>query len=135
MKRFFRGIFFYTVALFVASLIIPGFKLSTDIRGLLLCGFVLAILFMFVDPFFKLLLLPLNIMTMGLISVISQLITFSLFVWLFPNIIHINAWYFSGFSLPQLGIKIGGFMVAKFLTIVSATFIISLMVTLLSFVL
>ncbi|MEK9179080.1 MAG: phage holin family protein, partial [Patescibacteria group bacterium] len=65
MKRFFRGIFFYTVALFVASLIIPGFKLSTDIRGLLLCGFVLAILFMFVDPFFKLLLLPLNIMTMG----------------------------------------------------------------------
>lgn len=132
MKRLFRGIFFYTLALFLASLIIPGFKLSTDIRGLLLCGFVLAFLFMFIDPFFKLLLLPLNIMTMGLMSIVSQLITFSLFVWIFPKIIHINAWYFNGFSFPQFGIHIGGFMVAKFFTIISATFVISFVVTVLS---
>lgn len=132
MKRFFRGIVFYTLALFLTSLFIPGFKLNTDIRGLLLCGFILALLFMFVDPFLKLLLLPLNIMTMGLISVVTQIITFTLFVWIFPTVVHINNWYFKGLTFNPLGIHLGAFMVNQFVTIIISTFVISFMVTLLS---
>lgn len=131
MKRFIRAIIFYSLALYITSLIIPGFKLVTDWRGLLISGLTLALLFTLVNPIFKLLLLPVNIITLGLFSFVSQILTFYVFLWIFPDWIHITAWKFAGWKFAALGLSFAPFWVNSFFTVVTSTFVISFIVSVL----
>lgn len=133
MKRFIRNVVFYTIAIYVVSLIIPGFKLVTDIRGLVLSGLTLSLLFAFVRPILSLLLLPINILTLGLFSFLSQVLTFYLFLFLFPSYVHIQPWQFLGWTFAPIGLNIAPFEVGQFVTVVISTFLTSLIVATLSF--
>lgn len=135
MKRLFRAIFFYSMAIYFVSIHIPGFKVTSDWKGLLLTGFTVALVYTFVEPLIKFFLLPINMITLGLLSVVSQVLTFFFYLWLFPDYIRISDWVFKAITLPILGTHINSFTVSSFLTVIVSTIIISLIVSLLSFLL
>jgi uncharacterized membrane protein YvlD (DUF360 family) len=135
MKGLIRSLVFYTVSIYLISLLVPGFKLNLNLYGLLICGAVLAFLFIFINPFFKFLLLPINILTMGLFSFFSQVLTFFVFLKLFPKQIIIESWNLSSWSYSPLGLNIDSLIVSPFVTILIATVLISLIVSILSILL
>jgi uncharacterized membrane protein YvlD (DUF360 family) len=135
MKGLVRSLIFYTVSIYLVSLIVPGFKLNLNFYGLFICGAVLAFLFVFINPFFKFLLLPINIITMGLFSFLSQVLTFFVFLKMFPRQIIIESWNLASWSYTPLGLYINSFIVSPFVTILIATALISLTVSILSILL
>lgn len=135
MKRLIRAVVFYTIGLYLTSLIIPGFQILSDWRGLILAGITLAIFIALVRPIFSLLLLPFNVLTFGLFSFVSTILTFCLYLWLFPSWFHVNAWKFMGFTYSPLAISINPFHVNEFFTVLFATFFISFLVGVFSFIL
>ena len=68
MKKIIRSLVFYTLAIYLVSELIPGFRINTDLRGLIISGLCLALLFNFVNPVLKFLFLPINLITLGLFS-------------------------------------------------------------------
>lgn len=132
MKHLFRRIIFYTVAIYLVGLIIPGFSLTKDLRGLLLCGVTLSIFFSLILPVMQFFLLPLNILTLGLLSFLSQILTFYIYLLIFPGFIKITSWHFAGFTFLPLGLTIGPMEIGSFLTICISTFIISFVFSTLS---
>jgi putative membrane protein len=132
MKKIFRNLIFYTLALYLVSLIIPGFDIKSDWRGLILCGATFALVFSLVNPVLKLLLLPLNVLTLGLFSFLSQVLTVYIYLWFFPEYIKISSWFFKGWTIPIVQMPVPPFTVSEFLTITVSTFIISFVVSTLS---
>ncbi|MFA6005155.1 MAG: phage holin family protein [Patescibacteria group bacterium] len=131
MKRFIRSVVFYAVAIYLVGLVIPGFKVVTDVRGLILSGLTLSILFTFVKPILHFLLLPINVLTLGLFSFLSSILTFYLFLYLFPSFVKIEPWVFQGIVLA--GLKIGTIAIGRFVTVVMSTALISFIVGTISF--
>lgn len=74
MKYLLRRIFIYTFALFLLPLLVSGVTVTGGFWTLLLCGFVLSLLFLVLKPILNLLTLPANIMTLGLFSVFNSAI-------------------------------------------------------------
>jgi len=132
MKKIIRNLVFYTLALYLVSMLIPGFNVKSDLRGLLLCGVTFALVFSLINPILKLLLLPLNLLTLGLFSFLSQVFTVYIYMWIFPEYIKIVAWNFGGWTVPFLGLSIPSGTVSEFLTVTVSTFIISFVVSTLS---
>jgi len=135
MKRITRTFVFYLIAIYLAEKFIPGLKITTDLRGFLTSVFFLTLFFLVLEPLIRFLLLPVNLLSMGLFSFLSQIITFSIFLKVFPNSFHIVPWHFNGFALSQIGLQIQPFDVAAWLSIILATFFISFIVYLLSLLL
>jgi len=131
MKGFVRLLVFYTLAIYFVGKFIPGFKVNTDLRGLIVSGFVLASLYSFVYPLIKFLFLPLNLLTLGLFSVVAQILTFYLFLKIFPHNFLIESWRFSGYSAMGLGLNIKPFTVNELFTIIASSSSISIIVSLL----
>jgi putative membrane protein len=131
MKKLIQSLVFYTLAIYFVSEIVPGFKVNTDLKGLIVSGLCLAILFVFLNPLLKFLFLPINIITLGLFSFVSQIITFYIFLNLFPHNFNIISWDFSGMELTGLGLHLNSFTVTPFLTIILSTGLISIIVSLL----
>jgi putative membrane protein len=132
MKSIIRAWIFYTLAIYLIGELIAGFKISTDLRGLLISGLGLALLFHFVNPILKFLFLPINMLTLGLFSFVSQVITFYLFLRLWPDYFQIEPWKFPGYEISGLGIKIPSFAVTSLSTIILATGFISIIIAVLS---
>jgi uncharacterized membrane protein YvlD (DUF360 family) len=129
MKKILRAFFFYTVAIYIAHLIIPGFQLIGNWQSLIISGLVLALMFLLVQPVLNFLLLPINMFTMGLFSFVSQVLTFYLFLFLRPEYFAIKKWMFEGWQLNSLGIEIGTFTVSPFFTIILTALLISFLVS------
>lgn len=98
MKKIFRMIFFSVVAIFLTSLWNKGFFIENDLLIYLKAALIISIVYYLVVPATKLILLPLNILTLGLVSMIFYGIIFYL---VFNNIglITIKAWHFGGGKL------------------------------------
>lgn len=129
MKKVIRTFFFYTIAIYLAGLIIPGFQIVSDWRGLIISGVILALLFLIVDPLFRFLLLPINLLTLGIFSFLSQILTFYVFLIIRPENFAIKAWQFTGWQFNPLGINIGSFTVNPFFTIILTALLISFIVS------
>jgi putative membrane protein len=131
MKKLIQSLVFYTLAIYFVGQVVPGFKVSTDLRGLIISGLCLACLFTFVNPLLKFLFLPINVLTLGLFSFVSQIITFYIFLSLFPDNFIIKSWDFNGLQIMGLGLTLKAFTVTPFLTIILSTGLISIIVSLL----
>lgn len=131
MKKIIRMWVFYTLALYLVGHLIPGFKMLTDIRGLLISGLALTFLYAMVYPLLKFLFLPLNLITLGLFTIVSQVLTFYIFLYLFPDYFKLTPWRFPGWGWAALGLSIKPFTVSTFLTIICSSSLISVIVSLL----
>jgi|SRR6185369_15963049 len=121
MKSLIRRFLFTTISLYIISRIFP--QVSFASTGVLIStGVVLVLLTLFVKPFLKILLLPVNLITFGLFAWVINIIVIYLAILLVPGF-HINA-----ISIPsfELGIFIfPSFEFSKFWSLFFVSFLVS----------
>ncbi len=91
-------IIFSGLSLYLTSLVIKGFIIKTDLKSLIISAFLLAVVYYFLTPFIKLILLPLNILTLGVISIIVYILLFNYVINKF-HLVTIQPWVFPGFNI------------------------------------
>lgn len=110
MKTLIRNIAFYTLSLFILPFLLSGVKVVGGFPTLLLGGFILTLLFMFIRPILTILSFPLNLATLGLFSFFINVIILYLLTLFVPNIM-IQAFQFTGISfagfiIPSMSINV-----------------------------
>ena len=116
--------FFYTAAVLwiVAELSGGGILFEGGIETFLIAAAALSVANHFVRPFLNILLLPINLMTLGLLRWVSSIILLYV-VTLLVNGFKINAFDFSGFIFQ--GLSIPEVHVTGFLALLVVSFLIS----------
>lgn len=110
MKKIFRMVIFSLAAIFLTSLWNRGFVIRGDTMIYLKAAFIIAAVYYLIVPVSKLILLPLNILTLGLVSVIFYAAIFYFLLNRF-QLISIKEWVFPGvqlFGMTLTKIKISG---------------------------
>lgn len=106
MKRIIRMLIFSALAIYLTSLYNKGFILNNDPKQLLLATLVVSVLFYIINPLAKIILLPINFLTLGLVSLVLYIFLFH-FLLNYFSVISIKAWVFPGIS-------VNGFSISKF---------------------
>lgn len=104
MKKILRMIIFSGVALYLTGLWNRGFTPSFELRNFITATLVIAVLFYLINPLSKLILLPINILTLGLFSTIIYFFLFH-FLLNYFSVIEIKSWIFPGLSVNGFVIK------------------------------
>lgn len=103
MKKLLRMLIFSAIAIYTTSLWNKGFLLNLDWSSFLRAILVISLIFYFIFPLTKIILLPLNLLTLGLVSTIVCFLLFYLIVGRY-EIITLKSWVFPGMSLAGLTI-------------------------------
>ncbi len=120
MKKILRMIVFSGVAIFITSLWNKGFTVNLDPMIYLKTSLIIALVYYLIIPASKIILLPLNIITLGLFSTIFYAVIIY-YILSSLKLIGINEWVF-------YGIKISSF-VNVFISSFSISTIINLLET------
>lgn len=86
MRYILRSIGIYLLALYFVPQIVPGFTVAGGFITLLIGAAVLAVMFMVLKPILKFISFPVNILTLGLFSIIVNAFILYLLTILVPNI-------------------------------------------------
>lgn len=122
MKYLVRLFLFNMFGLWFTSQLIPTFTLRDGWQVLLLAGLVLSLLMLTVQPILKILFIPINLITFGLLSWSINVVVILLLTILVPEV-EISEWTFPGLSWA--GIVIPSVKLNYILTLVA----VSLMIT------
>lgn len=128
MKSFFRTVIFNSFSIFFLAQVLPGVKVDGGIITFLLGGLALTFLFIVLRPILNILSLPLNILTLGMFSFLTNIIIFYLLTVLVTGI-SITAFNYpglnySGFVIPQIHFNIlFAFLVVAFLQSICVSFL------------
>jgi uncharacterized membrane protein YvlD (DUF360 family) len=131
-KKLFRMIVFSGIALILTSLIIRGFKPDMSLQPFLLTACALGIFYYVINPLFRIILLPVNLLTLGFISFIVYILLFAFVVNRFGFVI-IEPWVFIGGNF--FGFLIPTIESNYFLTLVSSSLLYSFFINVLEFLL
>jgi len=106
MKHLIRIFLFNVFALWITSQLLPALIIPGGWQTILFAGFVLSLLMLIVVPILKILFIPINILTFGLLSWLINVIVIYLLTFFVPEI-HIMPWTFpgvswSGFTVPSV---------------------------------
>src|SRR3989339_75981 len=110
MRKIFRMIIFSVVAIFLTALWNKGFVIKADPMIYLKAALIIAAVYYLIVPVSKLILLPLNILTFGLVSIVFYAAIFYLLLNRF-GVIMIEEWVFSGAKI--LGITLGKIKISR----------------------
>ena len=128
MKKIFRMVVFSGIAIFLTSLWNKGFIVKLDPIIFLKASLLIAAVYYLVLPISKLILLPLNIISLGLVSVVFySAVLFFLFNRF--NLIIVKDWTFSGLKIYNF--TIGGMDISRILNIFVSSFSLSTIINLL----
>lgn len=97
MKGFVRNVLFNAFSIFLLTQIIGGVKVTGGLPTYIFGGIALTILLVVLKPILNLLSLPLNLVTLGFFSFLTNIIIFYLLTVIVPGI-SIGAFTFPGFS-------------------------------------
>ena len=128
MKKIFRMIIFSVVAIFLTSLWNKGFIIREDPMIYLKAALIIAAVYYLIVPVSKLILLPLNILTLGFVSVIFYAAIFYFLLNRF-QLINIGEWVFPGIKL--FGITLTEMKISGLSNIFISSFSISTIINLL----
>ncbi|MEK7140961.1 MAG: phage holin family protein [Patescibacteria group bacterium] len=103
MKKFLRSIVFYVFALWLTSTVVTSLSITGNAWGVLTAGFMLTVMMILLKPLVSLIFLPINILTLGLLSWFVNVVVLYLWTIFVPNV-SLTAWEFPG-------LNIGGFIV------------------------
>ncbi|MBI5018681.1 phage holin family protein [Candidatus Gottesmanbacteria bacterium] len=128
MKYLLRVFLFHSFSLWFVSQILPALRINGGWQVLLFAGFVLSLLMLLIAPILKILFIPINLLTFGLLSwfinvIVLYLLTFfvsgvSVTAWTFPG------WTFAGFVLPEIAFS-------SFVSFILVSLAVSMLVNLL----
>lgn len=125
-------IIFSGLSLYITSLIIKGFVIKNDLKSLIISALILAIVYYLLTPLIKLVLLPLNVLTLGLVSMIVYVFLFNYVINKFHLVI-IQPWVFSGFEIN--GFSLPPIKFNYWLTLISSSILYSSIINLLEILL
>ncbi len=128
MKKLLRMIIFSGVAIFLTALWNKGFIVKDDPMIYLKAALIIAAVYYLIVPASKLILLPLNILTFGLVSIVFYAAIFYFLLNRF-NLISIEEWVFPGAKM--LGITLGKIKLSSTANIFVSSFSISTVINLL----
>lgn len=106
----------------------PGIVVRGGWQGMLFSALVLSLLMLIVQPILKILFIPINIMTFGLLSWAVNVIVVYILTFLVPGVV-ISAWDFPGFS--SYGFTIPPFYVSYVISLTFVTIILTAMTNIL----
>ena len=86
MKTILQSIGIYLLALYFIPQIVPGFTIEGGFQTLLIGAVVLALMFLVLKPILNIISFPVNVMTLGLFSIITNTLILYLLTILVPNI-------------------------------------------------
>lgn len=109
---------FYMVAIWCIKEWIPAFHVDGGWTNICITGGLLTLLMVFIKPIIKILFIPINFLTLGLISWVVNVIVVYLLTLVAPNV-SITPWIFSGWSWQ--GFTIPATIIAYFPTLVIVT--------------
>jgi putative membrane protein len=125
MKYILRSFLFHTCALWLTTQIIPGFAIQGGLQGMLFTALILSLLMLIVKPILKILFIPINFMTFGLLSWAVNIIVVYLLTFLVSGVL-IEPWIFPGVS-------ISGFIIPTFpVSYIASLTCITIMLTVLT---
>jgi putative membrane protein len=109
MKALLRSLFINVLVLYLAVLIFPGIIYNGQLETLLLASVTLTLLNNFVKPIIKLLLLPINLITLNLFAWVANV----LMLFLVTSIVkgyqvvgfHFSGFIWQGFIIPAMDIS------------------------------
>ncbi len=95
MRHYLKTIIITVVAAYIAYKFVPTIELGTDPRNLLIVFGGLWVIFQLINPIFSLVLLPINILTFGLVSFILNIAFIFALLNFLPGFL-IGAYFFPG---------------------------------------
>jgi len=122
MKTLIRSLIFNLIALHLAVSYIPGVSFHGGLKAIGIAALVLAVFNLLLRPIINLLLLPINLLTLGLFRWVVNVIILYLLVIVSPNL-KIYGFGFSGFSFQNFSLP--AFFVSPFWNTVLTSFFIS----------
>lgn len=131
MKHIIRVYLFNVFALWLSSQILPTLTAPGGAGTILFAGLVLSILMLVVQPILKILFIPINILTFGLLSWVINVIVIYLLTVFVPEI-HVNLWVFpggtwAGFVIPPVHFT-------YYTALIASSFLISMITDVLHYV-
>ena len=100
MKSFVRSLIINAVSLYLVSLIIPGVIFQNGLQGLVFTTLVLAIVNLIIRPLVSLLLLPINLLTLGTFRWLTNVIVLYSLSLISPD------FTITGFNLNQIPLSL-----------------------------
>lgn len=131
MKHLIRVFLFNVFALWLTSEILPSLVAPGGWQTILFSGFTLSILMLVVAPILRILFIPINILTFGLLSWLINVIVIYLLTVFVPEI-HVTEWTFTGGSWA--GFVIPAIHFNYFMSFVITSFCISSLTDILHYV-
>ncbi len=104
MKQIVKLIFLYSFSLFISSLLFSGLGIKGGFEVYFYAAAILAVLNLLLDPLIKLITLPFNILTLGLLSFLTTLVSLFILTLVFRNVT-VESFTFSGISFMGVEIK------------------------------
>lgn len=105
MKYFMKTWVFYMVAIWLIKEWIPAFVVVGGWVNILIAGGILALLMLFIRPIIKILFIPINFLTLGLVSWLVNVLVIYLLTLVAPNVSVIpwiySGWTWQGFIIPS----------------------------------
>jgi len=128
MKKILRMIIFSALAIFLTSLWNKGFVIKEDPAIYFKASLIIAVVYYLIVPVSKLILLPLNILTLGFVSVIFYAAVFYFLLNRF-QLISIKEWVFPGMKL--FGVTLAKMKISGLSNVYISSFSISTIINLL----
>jgi len=129
MKSIIKNVAFYSLSLFVLTVILPGVKVTGGLTSYILSGAILSLMFAVLKPILSVIAFPLNMITLGLFSFLINAVILYLLT-LFVSSISITSFQSNGFSFA--GFIVPALSVNKFFAFVVASLILSSVVSFLT---
>jgi len=123
MRKLLFRILGTALSFYLTSYLVAGFELSQSWQTYLLASFIFVIFNWIASPIIKLLLLPINLLTLGLFRWIANVIVLYIFDLLYAGLT-ISAYTFSGFSSSLISLP--PMHLSLFWVLVLSSFLISL---------
>lgn len=128
MKYLVRVFLFNVFGLWLTSQLVPTLVLSSDWQTVLFAGAILSFLMLVVSPILKILFIPINLLTFGLLSWLINVMVIYLLTFLVPQV-EIRSWTFpglawQGFIIPVVRLN---YLAALIVSSLTVTFITNLL--------
>lgn len=131
MKHFIRMFLFQVVALWFTSQFIPTLVIIGALKSLLVAGLVLSLLMLIVRPLLSILFIPINLMTLGLLSWFVNVIVLYLLTVFVPEVT-VRPWQFPGFSWS--GFSTPPFFISYVLALIITSLVLTCLTNFLTYI-
>lgn len=126
MKKILRIFAVSLISLTIVAQIIEGVQISGGYQGYIITAFALTLAFFIIKPLIKLLILPINLITLGAFRWITNVATLYIVTLIVPYFETVS-FYFVGYNYQ--GFIIPSFTVSQLLSLIIASFLMSIIST------